>query len=524
MAVTPFRALAVAHLESTWNRLRRQLGTRGVWVFVGLLVMLSVTVVLPILFGLGALGFFVGDALNAEETSRWLPFIAVLLTSFPIVGGLLGGLAGGSRQLPWETLRAFPVRPRTLFAGELFAGAAEPITIVELSGLGLLCLGACVGAPRGTPLFLLLFVTHGLGLLSMQQLVGSFTQRLAKRFRALLLLLPLMGVSMSLVAPWLVESSRDGTLDVWLYRLELITRWMPARLLLESARTHATLLHALAATMTAVAMTGGLTLLAYVLVSRERDAEVLDSGGAAARLWSFTSPTVGIARLQFRTLAGSLPGRFALLMPLLTLVLIRGPLSILFTGQTWTAQVAFAYASLAGTNMLFNQFGLDRHGVKVLLLLPIEPLALLRGKLIGFAGWQSLQALMLALLLVLSGQRNVVDLLAGFALYVCVFLVFAMVGQFSSIWQPRPLQRAGLRASQPPLLVVLLTLGTLSLTGLTLYGLRFVVTRFAPGWELGAFVLFALILVAALFPVTAFNAGFLSRNRERLVETLGASG
>jgi hypothetical protein len=521
--VTPFRALAVAHLQSTWNRMRRQLGARGVWAFVALLSLLSITIVLPVLLGLGAAGYFIGAALEDPESARWLPLGALLLTSFPLVGGFLGGLAGGTRQLPWDTLRVFPVRARTLFAGELFAGAAEPITIIELTGLGLLCAGACVSAPRATLLFLTLFVTHGLGLLSMQQLVGSFAQRLAKRFRTLLLLLPLFGGAMSWLGPRMAESARAGSFDVWLTRLEVSTRWLPARQLLENARGGTTM-GALGATMLALALVGALTLLAFILVSRERDAETLDAGGKAAPLWSFDSQLTGIARLQFRTLAGSLPGRYAFVIPLLTLVLIRGPLAMLFTGRSWTAQAAFAYASLASTGLLFNQFGLDRHGVKVLLLLPIEPLALLRGKLIGFAGWQSLQAALLTVLMLVSGKNDPMDLLAGLALYVCVFQVFAMVGQFASIWQPRPLQRSGLRASQPSLLIVLLTLGTLATTGLVMFGLRFVVTTFAPGWELGAFALFAIALFVALFPVTGLNAAFLNRNREQLVETLGASG
>lgn len=503
--------------------MRRQLGARGAWAFVLLALVLACTVILPVLLGLGALGYLLGASLDEPELTRWLPFIAVLLTSFPLVGGFLGGLAGGTRQLPWETLRAFPVRARTLFAGELFAGAAEPITIVELTGLLLMCIGASIGAPRGTLLFLTLFVTHALGLLSMQQLVGSFTQRLAKRFRTLLIFLPFAGGALSWAGPRIAESARAGSFDVWLARIEKITRWVPARLLLENARSGSAT-GALAATMTAVAMVGGITLLAFILVSRERDAEQLESGGRAAPLWSFESHTVGIARLQFRTLAGSMPGRYAFLMPLLTLVLIRGPLAMLFTGRAWTAQVAFAYASLAGTNLLFNQFGLDRHGVKVLLLLPIEPLAMLRGKLIGFAGWQSLQAAFLTVLLLASGRNDPMDLLAGIALYICVFLVFSMVGQFASIWQPRPLQRAGLRSNQPSLLVVLLTLSTLMGTGLVLFGLRAAVTHFAPGWELAAFAVFAIVLLIALFPVTVLNAAFLTRNREQLVETLGASG
>ncbi len=524
MAVTPFRSIATAHLQSTWNRLRRQLGARGVLIFAVVVLVLLASVVLPILVGLGALGFFIGYGLREPDAKTWLPFVALFTTAFPLFGGFLGGLAGGTRQLPWETLRAFPVRARSLFAGELFAGAAEPITVVELGGLALLCLGACIGAPRATPYFLVLLLTHGLALLSMQQLVGSFAQRITKRFRVVLVLLPLLGVSMSWLAPTMAKYARSGSLDVWLERLELATRWLPSRALLEAARGGTSGWQVAVALVTPFALLGGVTLLAYLLVSRERDDGPVESNGPAEKLWSFDSQTAGIARLQWRTLSTSIPGRFALLMPLLTLVLIRGPLAEVFTGRAWTAQVAFAYASLAGTNMLFNQFGLDRHGVKVLLLLPIESHALLRGKLIGFAAWHAVQAALLFVLLLLSGQRDLLDLFAGLALYTCVFLIFSMVGQFASIWQPRPLQKNSLRSTQAPVLVVLLTLGTLSVTGGALYALRFVVTTFLPGWELGAFLLFGLLLLGALFPVMALNTAFLSRNRERLVETLGASG
>ena len=82
-----------------------------------------------------------------------------LLTLF---AGLIGGISSGSRQLPWETLRVFPVRDTTLFGAELFAGAGEAITLLELSALGVACVGASVGAPLASPLVLLLFVTHAL--------------------------------------------------------------------------------------------------------------------------------------------------------------------------------------------------------------------------------------------------------------------------------------------------------------------------------------------------------------------------
>jgi hypothetical protein len=264
-------------------------------------------------------------------------------------------------------------------------------------------------------------------------------------------------------------------------------------------------------------------LVAWLFVSREKEAELETDTGVAAKTWSFDSQVLGVARLQWESLVHSLPGRFGLVMPLITIVLIRGPLAEAI-GRGWTAPLAFGYASLAGTNLLFNQFGLDRHGVKVLFLLPIEPLALLRGKLLGFAAWQGVQAVLLLGLLVLTGHRDWLELLIGLLLYACVFLVLAMVGQFASIWQPRPLRKNGLRAAQPPFTVVMLTFGTLATAGALLYGVVYGVRAFAPGWEVPVLLLVGAALFLLTMPVAAFNVLMLERHRERLVEVLGSAG
>jgi hypothetical protein len=272
-----------------------------------------------------------------------------------------------------------------------------------------------------------------------------------------------------------------------------------------------------------VALTAVLGLVAWQFVAREKPLAIEHDRRKPVRLWSFASQVMGVARLQWESLARSIPGRFGLVMPLVTLVLIRGPLAEL-TGRGWTAPIAFGYASLAGTNMLFNQFGLDRHGVKVLFLLPVEPGALLRGKLLGFGAWQAVQAGLLAVLLSLTGKGEPLELLIGVLLYANIFLILAMVGQFASIWQPRPLRKNGLRAAQPPLAVILLMFGTLGTAGGLLYGVLYGLKAFAPAWQVPALLIVGALLFALVFPVIAFNTLFLERNRERLVEVLGSAG
>jgi hypothetical protein len=388
--------------------------------------------------------------------------------------------------------------------------------------------GATVGAPRAAPLFAFLFVTHALALLALQQLAGSLAQRLSRRLRALVVLLPLAAILLPSLLPMLAERTSRASVESWVVRAERYSRGLPARSVLESAAAldegqlpSGLLAAGLGGTLAFVI---ALTLIAYLLVAREKPLVLDTNSGPPAKLWSFTSPAWGMARLTWQSLAESLPGRFALVMPLVTIVLIRGPLALALSGQGWTAPVAYGYAALAGTNLLFNQFGLDRHGVKVLFLMPVPPEALLRGKLLGFAAWHGVQAAMLTGLLVLTGHRDVLELVVGLALSMCIFLILAMVGQFASIWQPRPLRKNGLRAAQPPFVVVAMIFGTLATAGLLLYGVTFGVRTFFPGWELPVLAGIGLLLFALVFPVLAFNAMFLERSKEKLVETLGSAG
>ena len=160
-------------------------------------------------------------------------------------------------------------------------------------------------------------------------------------------------------------------------------------------------------------------------------------------------------------------GRFAFLMPVMTLVLIKGPFAQ-FRGQSlWAVPAAFAYLSLVGNNVVLNQFGLDRHGIKTLLLLPVSARDLLKGKLLGMAAHQGLQALLLVALLAVFGGAGPAPLLAGALLLGCVFLAQSAVGQWTSVWAPRPMAMDSLKNSNMPFAVGMLSLATSGLwTGL----------------------------------------------------------
>jgi uncharacterized membrane protein HdeD (DUF308 family) len=74
------------------------------------------------------------------------------------------------------------------------------------------------------------------------------------------------------------------------------------------------------------------------------------------------------------------------------------------------------------------------------------------------------------------------------------------------------------------LTIVLIMFGTLATAGALLYGVLFVMKRNAPGWEVPVLLGVGTLLFAMVFPVVNFNALFLERNREKLVETLGSAG
>lgn len=527
MAVSAVRAVVVAHLQGSFNRARKQFGTLGVvatWLTLGFFFLVAVA---PFVVGLSFVGFLLGDALQGGvgHPERNLAAITLFLTSLTVLGGTFAGLGGASRQLPWESLQAYPVGARALFVAELVAGSTEVLTAGELLALAGVCGGVSYAAPRSTPFLLLAFACCAFTTLAIQLSVASLSQRLSKQTRIVLLLLPIFAGLLAFGSPKLlaVMTSRQRT------GLGLLTeeyaRYLPVGQLLEAAKAPyqggwSDVLPRLAPV---VALTVVSLLIAYLLVSREQPLTAEQGGGRPKRLWSFRAPAWGVARLQWETLTTSLPGRMMLLMPLVTIVLIRGPLAFLLNRGAWVVPAAFLYAGFSSTNLLFNQFGLDRHGVKALFLLPIDERAVLAGKWWAFAAWQAVQTVLLLGLLLISGFTDPSALFLGVALAACAFLLLATVGQFVSIWQPHPLTKSGMRGMRPPLVVVLATLATVFGGGGALFLASWTLFRAVPGWSGLVMSGVALALVGLSRPVLRFNAGFLRVSREKLVESLGAT-
>ncbi|MFZ1375206.1 MAG: hypothetical protein WAS25_01270 [Geothrix sp.] len=544
--LTAFRAMLQAHYQTAMNRSVREMGRQGVWVMVVLTILMGFFAIVPLFLGMGGAGWAIGRHLPNRLA---IFFLGLAMATLGLGGGLFGGILGGARQLSWESYRGYPLKLRTLYLAELAAGLADPMPL--LLGLGFLgfLAGLAIGSPSSIPLLpLLLLETLGT-LLALQLLLGGLAVALVKRLRlALLLLGALAWVGITLASGQMPRRSRPtppatatdspeltrtrearraqqrAQLDQWVGRAERISSFLPTHaaarslaLAREGRWIQALAAHAYPLGLLALLMVAGARLVARESTESPR---APDARGPD-RLWTFANPAEGIGRLHFRTLMASQLGRFAFLMPIMTLVLLKGPFAQ-FRGQSlWAVPMAFAYLSLVGNNVMLNQFGLDRHGIKALLLLPISAQDLLKGKLLGMAVHQGLQALLLVVLLAIFDQAAPGPLLAGVLMLGCVFLAQSSVGQWTSLWAPRPMALDSMKNGNMPFAVGMLSLATSGLwTGL-FGGLYALTAWLAPAWLVPVMGLAFLLTLAAHFALLPTLAAFLDRRREVLVERLG---
>ncbi len=532
MAVSPVRALLVAHFQTSLARSTKELSRQGVWALVFLVAVLGLLVALPAALGLFMAGFSLGPRLGGPRGDSATLILGGVLAVVVGVGGVLGGLMGGAKKLSWEQYRVFPLHPIRLLGAELAAGLGDILVLGLALGLGAFTLGLGIARPALLPLLLLVFLEHLLLILVLQLFLGSLAQRLAKRLRvavwALMVLVWLGSVWMGQMAPRrghagnpaLEQMLRAGAAHAVDLLRALPTTWAVDGLD-AAARGHA------AKGLLLQLYPLGLGLLfalgAARLLDREQEAlaPVPETGGAKEKLWSFRSPAEGLGRLQFRTLMSSHHGKFGFLMPVVTVVLVRGPLSHIQGQSFWALPGAFVYLALFGNQFQFNQFGMDGHGVKGLFLLPIGARQLLEGKLRGFLMYQGLQALLLVALLIPLFWPSPLELLAVLAMAACFFLTQSAVGAFTSSWKPRRIDRASLKNNQMPLPLVLVALGV-SLLCTLVFGGAFALLK----WQAPAFLLPGMALLAGLAwsahrAVNREAAAYLDRRREVIVEAVG---
>lgn len=537
MAVNPVRAVLAAHLAATWNRSTRELGRTGALVFALVMGLLLIAAGLPVVVGSTLFGWLLLGP-RILEPGFFAPFLGATLAMLVFFGGVVGGIMGGSRVLAWESYRVFPLRLRALFAAELAAGLGDPLCLAMALMCGFLLLGVGIAHPS-TLLFAPLVWASCVGsMLCLQHLLGSLAARAVKRFRVGLILLAVLAWSgISLIPAKAAARPRRPSgpeLQAQAERMKALGPrlgralvWLPSSqaALGLSAATAGRWGAAVGRQLPLLATAALLLLLTARTLRRETDPETLRTplrGGAAERLWSFSRPPLGVARLHWQNLLGSHLGRFSLLVPLMTLVLLKGPLAMARGIQIWALPAAFGYLALTGIQFQMNQFGLDGPGIKALFLLPLGGRDLLEGKFWGLAAYQALQAALLLVLLGLGGLLTPVGALAGLCLAGCLFFTQVSCGHWTSAWLPRPIPRDSLKNSSQSPVVVWLSMA-LGSAAMALFGGPYLLAAwFAPALLLPLMATLFLAMGLLYWRVVLPKASaYVDARREVLVNALG---
>jgi hypothetical protein len=526
----PLLALLAAHAQATRNRATRELGRSGVLVLGILVVLIGGTFLLPLWMGMLSLGWVLGSAVARPDATTDAVFGA-LLFGMSYLGGATSGTVSGAKHLTWEAYRTYPVRLRSVFFAELAASAFDLMPIVLGTATAALCIGLGIAQRRLVPLLPLVVVEGVVGALVVQLLVGAFAERVVRRLRVVLAMLALLlslGILLGLMASAPQQAGGDalGTVLSVVTRLReplehaavfLPTTWT-ARSLSAMARGDV----ALALALHAVPL-GALSVLGLVtahLVEREQ-AHATTDDGPRERLWSFRTAAAGIARLQLTTILDSRVGRFGLVFPLVVVVLVRGPLTMLVGRAPWAVPGAFIYVALLGSQFQLNQFGLDAHGTKTLLLLPIAEQDIWRGKARGLIAYQSMQGIGLAVLLAVLHRPSSIELSTGVLVFFAMVALENVVGRMTSVLVPRMMPRKRLQANATPMGLILVALGLSLGVGGTVGTAFALLSRDAPAWRPLVALVLLLLALGAQHVLLPAASRLLCRRKETLLAALG---
>jgi hypothetical protein len=516
-----FRALLVAHGQMMVNRTKKGLGRRGLAGLV-IIVLFLLLGAAPLFGTFGFLGFIFGRGIDEPIAA---PLMGGILTASAVGFGVIGGMLGGARQLTWEAYRSFPVPFRTLFFAETFASLGD-LVVLAFVGVALAMGGAFAWqAPELSPLVALLLVQLVLWVVFAQHLVGSLAVSAVRRLRrAMVVLAVATWAGVSVLAGAARELSQDlqgaevaRLRDLW-HRVKPLVEAFPPVL---SVRAMAAAQAWLELPTLAVTLLLGAT--SYAVLRRETQPDGFLAPAPSARrqaLEARLSPRWAVAWLQLRYVAGSLQGRFGMVVPLIVVVIIKGPVGTAGIGAAYTLPGSVIYLALSATQFHNNQFGLDGQGVKTLFLLPVSTRDLLLGKTYGILAYCAAQnALLFVLLgfLLRPGPREVV---AGVLLAGCVAMAHVIEGHWISALYPRPLAMhrmnpSGLSGAN------LLPLGIGMANGAVFGGFYALVSWVRPDATALALLPALLLLVAAYREQLPRAAAFVEGHRERLVEVLG---
>lgn len=466
--VGPFRAVLAAHVAATRNRVRRELGRRGLAALGGLVGFGLLASLVPV----GAGTYLGGRAVATLLEVRGAEVVVAWVFAFWLVTSVLQGSLAGEWWLPWERYRAFPVSPRTLFLAELFASFGRLRALIDLVIVGGFLAGVAVGRPSAAGPAAAILVEALVFSVALEQLVAAAIARLGRGLRRALWLVPVAAVSAgALLLRSLerarLEGGRQGLLRTvartieWLGEVgeRLPTIYAGASLGAAARGEH---LHAWLWHLPAVGALLALLGVGYAIARSEARAQELairDGAGRRERLPFARSAWLSLAYVDWRGLLASSPGAGGLVAPAAVVALLRVPA----TGREASAPL------LVGFSLLFAAFsvgiahlalfGRDGRGVRTLLLLPVETRTLLTAKAAANALYHATSTTLVAAVLAILASPPLDLLASGLALSWGAFFVYSAIGQRTSAWMPRAIVR-GARGRPLALPVVLVWLGT----------------------------------------------------------------
>ena len=472
MAVSPLRSLLAAQAQSTWNRLQREGGEASV-VAAGIVALVAAAAMAPPVGACFVVGRAFGRGLAAGES------VAAGLTAFQalILGlAVLSGLLEHRLTYSISGFRLYPIPRLPLLGAELVAGLLNLLPLLGSLCCLALALGLSVGAPRATPIFLLIGVQALLWIALVQHVVGLVKRLLAGSRLAGAVLVVALAVAVVRLAPETGQGLREtvrGIVRSLTAALQLLPFSQAYRGAEEVLRGQA----AVGWPRQLVLLAASVLFFAVVAVAHFGTA---DLGGArsrrAERLWSFRSPVAALARVFQGLVLGSREGRVALFLPLvvsaclaLTILAVREAQSQVARGPLpWPLSVVGLWSSLplVGIFLAFlptmdelwvNQFGLDGPAIRTLLLLPVRPEQILLGRTLGMLRLQAMKAALGIGPLLWQCRPAPAEVVWGLAASGTVFLAVVACGHLVSARLPRRVQEgAFLGSSATPLTAFLI--------------------------------------------------------------------
>lgn len=514
-------ALVQAHARSTWNQIVRAASVGGRVATIVSILAVGLVLLLP-----GFLAFRAGYIFGADLDD---PVVMRMWTGITATFTILFGMLGSLRLKPvfsYARFGRFPVSALQLLAAEVPASLIEVFPLLGGCATVLLHAGLLARRPALAPAVILLAVDALATLVATMFLLAALRVYLMRR-------------------KWVLASAAAGVAAAAYVSGETPRHFfkvvVPARLAALPLSAGYRGLADLTASrwrsgVTGIAIASVATALLFgvaaVLHRRRLLAEAAtDRSSRGPSTFRYTSTPAALGGFFLRQLLSSravrsqmyIPFFFAAPLAMLGWIHRSAPdqlppdLGRMLQRASTLPWLAVLPVMAIGANppIWLNQFGLDRRGMRTLMLLPIEGRDFLLGKLRGLALFTSIQCAIAAPLLLLIRTPSFRDVFLAVAAGGVTLVLSTAIGHGVSLRFPRPIDgQAGL---QVPLYLSWIAPLTLIGSSAAVAGACAIGDLAAPNGGIVAALVLLMIVVAAYTRALPQLAILFDQSRERLV-------